>query len=148
MSVAENDILHNNENIDRIKNDIAQFDVNADELVKRIADKEKEISELDADIIAKKKKYSELSEQLNEINTPSGKSSDVLQEITAELSVLTSKSADARVTEMTAESTVSELNSRIEFHLMTKRKRSPKNLPIFQKIMIIKSVLQKKKLNR
>jgi len=37
-----------------------------------------------------------------------------LQEITAELSVLTSKSADARVTEMTAESTVSELNSRIE----------------------------------
>ena len=96
------------------KNDIAQFDVNADELVKRIADKEKEISELDADIIAKKKKYSELSEQLNEINTTSGKSSDVLQEITAELSVLTSKSADARVTEMTAESTVSELNSRIE----------------------------------
>ena len=114
MSVAENDILHNNENIDRIKNDIAQFDVNADELVKRIANKEKEISELDADIIAKKKKYSELSEQLNEINTTSGKSSDVLQEITAELSVLTSKSADARVTEMTAESTVSELNSRIE----------------------------------
>ena len=114
MSVAENDILHNNENIDRIKNDIAQFDVNADELVKRIADKEKEISELDADIIAKKKKYSELSEQLNKINTTSGKSSDVLQEITAELSVLTSKSADARVTEMTAESTVSELNSRIE----------------------------------
>ncbi|MDR3909477.1 MAG: chromosome segregation protein SMC, partial [Ruminococcus sp.] len=47
-------------------------------------------------------------------NTTSGKSSDVLQEITAELSVLTSKSADARVTEMTAESTVSELNSRIE----------------------------------
>ena len=114
VSVAENDILHNNENIDRIKNDIAQFDVNADELVKRIADKEKEISELDADIIAKKKKYSELSEQLNEINTTSGKSGDVLQEITAELSVLTSKSADARVTEMTAESTVSELNSRIE----------------------------------
>lgn len=37
-----------------------------------------------------------------------------MQEITAELSVLTSKSADARVTEMTAESTVSELNSRIE----------------------------------
>lgn len=114
VSVAENDILHSNENIERIKNDIAQFDVNADELVKRIADKEKEISELDADIIAKKKKYSELSEQLNEINTTSGKSSDVLQEITAELSVLTSKSADARVTEMTAESTVSELNSRIE----------------------------------
>ena len=78
------------------------------------AEIEEEISELDADIIAKKKKYSELSEQLNEINTTSGKSSDVLQEITAELSVLTSKSADARVTEMTAESTVSELNSRIE----------------------------------
>ena len=76
--------------------------------------RKKKFRKLDADIIAKKKKYSELSEQLNEINTTSGKSSDVLQEITAELSVLTSKSADARVTEMTAESTVSELNSRIE----------------------------------
>ena len=114
VSVAENDILHSNENIERIKNDIAQFDESAGELEKRIADKEAEIAELDAEIIGKKKKYSELSEKLNEINTDSGKSSDVLQEITAELSVLTSKSADARVTEMTSESTVTELNSRIQ----------------------------------
>lgn len=46
MSVAENDILHNNENIDRIKNDIAQFDVNADELVKELPIRKKKFRNL------------------------------------------------------------------------------------------------------
>lgn len=114
ISVADNDILHNNENIERINNDILQFDRSADELEKRIADKQAEIDVLDAQIIEKQKKYSALSEKLNSINLDSSKSGDVLQEVTARLSVLTSKSADARVVEMTAESTIGELNSRIE----------------------------------
>lgn len=114
ISVADNDILHNNENIERINNDILQFDRSADELEKRIADKQAEIDVLDAQIIEKQKKYSALSEKLNSINLDSSKSGDVLQEVTARLSVLTSKSADARVVEMTADSTIGELNSRIE----------------------------------
>lgn len=113
VSVANNDILHNNDNIERIENEITQFDQSADELEKRIAEKEAEIAVLDAAIIEKQKKYGELSEKLNNINIESSKSGDVLQEVTAELSVLTSKSADARVIEMTADSTISELNSRI-----------------------------------
>ncbi len=114
ISVADNDILHNNENIERINNDILKFDRSADELEKRIADKQVEIDVLDAQIIEKQKKYSALSEKLNSINLDSSKSGDVLQEVTARLSVLTSKSADARVVEMTADSTIGELNSRIE----------------------------------
>ncbi len=114
ISVADNDILHNNENIERINNDILQFDRSADELEKRIAEKQAEIDVLDAQIIEKQKKYSALSEKLNSINLDSSKSGDVLQEVTAQLSVLTSKSADARVVEMTADSTIGELNSRIE----------------------------------
>lgn len=113
VSVANNDILHNNDNIERIENEITQFDQSADELEKRIAEKEAEIAVLDAAIIEKQKKYGELSEKLNNINIESSKSGDVLQKVTAELSVLTSKSADARVIEMTADSTISELNSRI-----------------------------------
>lgn len=113
VSVAENDILHNNENIERIRNEIVQVDRSADDLEKTIAEKKAEIAQLDADIIAKQKKYSEISEQLNIINMDSSKSGDVLQELTAELSVLTSKSADARVVDMTADSTIAELDSRI-----------------------------------
>lgn len=113
VSVAENDILHNNENIERIQNEIIQVDRSADDLEKSIAEKKIEIAQLDADIIAKQKKYSEVSEQLNIINMDSSKSGDILQELTAELSVLTSKSADARVADMTADSTIAELDSRI-----------------------------------
>lgn len=114
VSVAENDILHNNENIDRLQNEILQVDRSADDLEKSIAEKKIEIAKLDADIISKQKKYTEVSEQLNIINMDSSKSGDMLQELTAELSVLTSKSADARVIDMTADGTIAELTARID----------------------------------
>ncbi|MEE1219245.1 MAG: chromosome segregation protein SMC [Ruminococcus sp.] len=120
VSVAENDILHHNENIQRIKNEISQAEINASQLETTIAEKQNRVNELDNQIIAKQKNYSELSEKLNLINMDSSKSGDVLQEITAELSVLTSKSADARVIDMTAEGTISELTSRIEVLEATK----------------------------
>ncbi len=113
ISVANNDILHNNESINRINNDINQFEQNVGELEKRINEKQKEIAELDADIIQKQKKYAELSDKLNGVNLDSSKSGDILQEITSELSLLSSKSADARVIEVTADSTISELSSRM-----------------------------------
>ncbi len=114
ISVSENDILHNSENIDRINGEIAQFQKNADELEKTIAEKEARIAVLDKEIIGKQKRYSELSEELNIINIDSGKSSDALQKLTAELSALTSQSADERVIDMTSESTIAELISRKE----------------------------------
>lgn len=114
VSVAENNILHNNENIERINNEILENEQNADELEKKIAEKQEKITVLDAEIIEKQRKYSEISEKLNIINLDSSKSGDVLQKLTSELSVLTSQSADARVIEMTSESTIAELTSRIE----------------------------------
>lgn len=113
ISVAENDILHSNENIDRINNEIFQAEQSADSLEKTISEKQDRIAVLDSEIIEKQKKYSEISEKLNIINLDSSKSGDLLQEVTAELSVLTSQSADARVIDMTSESTIAELTARI-----------------------------------
>lgn len=113
ISVAENDILHSNENIDRINNEIIQTEQSADNLEKTISEKQDRIAVLDSEIIEKQKKYSGISEKLNIINLDSSKSGDLLQEVTAELSMLTSQSADARVIDMTSESTISELTARI-----------------------------------
>lgn len=113
ISVAENDILHSNENIERINNEITQAEQSADSLEKTISEKQERIAVLDSEIIEKQKNYSEISEQLNIINLDSSKSGDLLQEVTAELSMLTSQSADARVIDMTSESTIAELNARI-----------------------------------
>lgn len=113
ISVAENDILHSHENIDRINNEILQTEQSADSLERTISEKQDRIAVLDSEIIEKQKKYSEISEKLNIINLDSSKSGDLLQEVTAELSVLTSQSADARVIDMTSESTIAELTARI-----------------------------------
>ena len=113
ISVAENDILHSNENIDRINNEIFKTEQSADSLEKTISEKQDRIAVLDSEIIEKQKKYSEISEKLNIINLDSSKSGDLLQEVTSELSVLTSQSADARVIDMTSESTIAELTARI-----------------------------------
>ena len=113
ISVAENDILHNNENIERLKNEISQADRNAGELEKSIAEKQEQIDILDKQVIEKQKHYNEVSEKLNIMNLDSSKSGDKLQELTSKLSVLTSQSADARVIDMTSESSINELTSRI-----------------------------------
>ena len=113
ISVAENDIIHNNENIERLKNEISQADRNAGELEKSIAEKQEQIDILDKQVIEKQKHYNEVSEKLNIINLDSSKSGDKLQELTSKLSVLTSQSADARVIDMTSESSINELTSRI-----------------------------------
>ena len=113
-SVAENDILHHNENIGRVKNEIEQAEKNAGEYEKSIAEKQAQIDALDNRIITRQKQYAEVSERLNLINMHSSKSGDVLQKLTAELSVLTSQSADARVIDMTSDSSINELTSRIE----------------------------------
>ena len=114
ISVAENDILHNTENIGRVKAEIEQADKNAEEYEKSIAEKQERIAVLDNEIITKQKKYSEASEQLNEINFDAGKSGDALQALSAEVTRLTAQSADERVIEMTSDSSIAELSARIE----------------------------------
>ena len=114
ISVAENDILHNTENIGRVKGEIEQADKSAGEFEKTIAEKQARIDVLDSEIISNQKKYARVSEQLNIINIDAGKNGDALQELTATLSALTSQSADARVIDITSDSSINELTQRIE----------------------------------
>ena len=112
ISVAENDILHHNENIERIKGEIERADDDMSKLEQSINDKQKKIATLDAEITGKQKLYSKVSEELNVINLDSSKSGDELQSLTAELSTLTTQSADARVIDMTADTGIAELEQR------------------------------------
>ena len=114
ISVAENDILHHNENIERIKSEIEQAAQNREELERSIGEKQEKIAAFDYKITSGQREYALLSEQLNTINLDSGKSADTLQELTSQLSVLTAQSADARVIDMTSDSSINELTERIE----------------------------------
>ncbi|MEE1061614.1 MAG: chromosome segregation protein SMC [Ruminococcus sp.] len=120
VSVAQNDIVHINENIKRIEDDIAQTEQNFELISEQISFKKKEIAKLDSAIIEKQREYTSLSEKLNVINLDTGKSGDELQQLTSELSILTAKSADARVIDMTAEGSINSLKERIDAINFTK----------------------------
>lgn len=114
VSVANNNILHNNENINRIKTDLEQIEVFAVDIKKEIEEKLALIQKLHKNIEVKQKEYDELADTLNNINVDASRSSDALQEITAAIAALSAKQADARVTLMTSVSSVAELESRIK----------------------------------
>lgn len=114
VSVAENDILHNQENINRIKSEIEQVDIDAVGAVKDMEEKRNKISQLESYIQQKQEDYQSFTEKLNEVNLKSGRSGDKIQELSGKLSALTAQSADARVTQMTSVTSVAELQNRVE----------------------------------
>ncbi len=114
VSVAENDVLHNQENIKRVENEIQQVDIDAVDVVKDIEENRQKIESLELDIQCKQAEYDKLSDELNNINLDTSRSGDVIQTLSAKLATLTSQSADARVTQMSSITSVTELQSRIE----------------------------------
>ncbi len=113
VSVAENDILHNNENIERIKGEIEKAENSNVDIQQEIANKENEIEKFDSEISDLQKNYDVTADELNNINTDSSRSSEQLQQLSAVIASLSAKSADARVTDMTCASTILELESRV-----------------------------------
>lgn len=113
VSVAENDILHNNENIERIIGEIEKAQNSNIDIQQEIEKKELDITDLDNLIIELQKEYDQTADELNNINTDSSRSSEQLQQLSATIASLSAKSADARVTDMTCASTILELESRV-----------------------------------
>lgn len=112
VSVAENDILHNTENIERLKAEIEQLDSSYLDIQREIEEKERKISSFKSLIDEKQLLYNSVSEDLNNINLTSGKSGDELQSLTAQLSQLSEKSADLKVTAVTSKTSLEELSQR------------------------------------
>lgn len=123
VSVAENDILHNKENISRLEDEIKKVDTDAEDALNSIEDKKQQIKDLEKLIGKKQEQYDETSDKLNVINTDSSRSGDKIQELSSKLAALTAQSADARVTQMTSVTSSSELSSRIEAILSSNSER-------------------------
>ena len=113
VSVAQNDILHNNENIERIQGEIEKAQNSNIDIQQEIEKKEQEISDFDTQILSLQKDYDKIADDLNNINTDSSRSSEQLQQLSAKIASLSAKSADARVTDMTCASTILEIENRI-----------------------------------
>jgi len=142
LSVAENDILHNNENINRINVDLEQIDIFSKDITKEIEEKTAQIEEIKDLILHKNKEYDETADTLNNINVNASRSSDALQEITAAIAALSAKQADARVTLMTSTSSIAEVENRLVVLNENKLKRNEQISTLEEMLESYKSELE------
>ena len=113
ISVAENNVFHNNENIKRIENDITQLEFSYENLERSIESKRLEIAEKKGEIEALKSENDKLSDNLNKINLITGENTQLMQQLSFKLAGLTSKSADIKVEQLTCASAAEENLNRI-----------------------------------
>lgn len=113
ISVSENNIVHNNENIKRVQLEIDSLTTSSKDTEKEIKEKRIKIEQHKENISVLQKQYAEIENNLNEINLNVSKNSDLLQEISLSLTKLSAKAADIKVSAMTSMASVSEAKERI-----------------------------------
>lgn len=114
VSVSENDIRHNEENIRRLENEIEQLDSTSLNIEKEVEEKTRAIGVHSEKVESLQKAYDACAQELGEINLNASRSTDLLQEVSLTLTKLSAKAADIRVSQMTSESSISELSARME----------------------------------
>ena len=124
ISVLKNDILHNEQNIERIKNDIVSAKDSEKLIADEIAQKEKSVSENQKSLSLKNAELSIYTKSLDSLKTEENKISAQLDKLNAEIAGLSEHSANARITYMTSSSSINEITARMETVENTVKARS------------------------
>lgn len=113
IAVQENDILHNNETIERIEREKTEETDTDTEIATQIEDAKKVIDELTSVIEEKKKELESFTGELDLLSDENSKSAQRSVELSEKMSALSLEIADNRVVSSTASSSIEELESRI-----------------------------------
>lgn len=111
--VLQNDILHNNENIERIKREISQSAVSTQDMDDEIATKNKLIVEKTDYIETKNAESEACSVELEQIRQGMSETSGKIDDYMRRITDLTAEAAETKVAEMTAASSISEIQLRL-----------------------------------
>lgn len=114
ISVSENDILHNNDNITRILGEIEKAENSTADIKNIVEEKLACIDEVKAHMQARQTDYNSIADELNNINNDASRSNDELQKLSAIIATLSQRLADVRVKDITSASAVEELEARAE----------------------------------
>ncbi len=112
ISVLNNDILHNEESINRLKGDIEDINSSSESSAKEIANKRAEAQVKTIEVNSLETKLSETESKLSELLLSSD---DISRKIEADvilLNEITNKISDARVEHMSSGATIEELGAR------------------------------------
>ncbi len=114
ISVFENDILHNQKNIERIEKDIYAMKTASEAIDREIIEKQGIIDKSRFDLKLKRAELGKYSQQFDSLRENENTSSSQLDEVNSEIADLSKKSADFKISYMTATSSVNEITSRME----------------------------------
>ena len=112
ISVAQNDIQHNNDNIARIVGEIERAESSTGDIENIVAQKEQQILSVREHIEQRRSEYNAVSDDLNNVNNDASRSNDELQKLSAMIASLSQRLADVRVTDITSASTIEEMGAR------------------------------------
>ena len=112
ISVAENDILHNSENIARISGEIEKAESSTEDIKLVVGEKEERIRTIQQHIDRRQSEYNAVSDDLNSVTSDSSRSNDEIQKFSALIASLSQRLADVRVTDITSASSIEELEAR------------------------------------
>lgn len=113
IKVAENSILHNNETIERINRDKAAENETEQNIDAAVSAARECIQKAEEQIADAKRQMDELSKQEETYRLSSSEFSDRAAALSGEISALSVRLADCRVTAETANSSIEEIRSRI-----------------------------------
>lgn len=113
IKVAENSILHNNETIERINRDKAAENETEQNIDAAVSAAQECIQKAEEQIADATRQMDELSKQEETYRLSSSKFSDRAAALSGEISALSVRLADCRVTAETANSSIEEIRSRI-----------------------------------
>ncbi|MBO5726641.1 MAG: chromosome segregation protein SMC, partial [Clostridia bacterium] len=114
ISVIENDILHNNTDIERLNTEINELKGHEDSAKAEIANNRTAADEKKAKIAEIELKIRAAEEKLNSLLTDSENFSRHIEELSQQLNAISGEFADLRVAQVSALSSIDEINLRAE----------------------------------
>ncbi len=114
ISVLQNDILHNNQTIQRIRGEITLMQESGKQLQQEIDEKNQQIAENQSKLTAYRQELQKYTDDLGLLKADESVSAGKLDEINSRLSDLTKKASDARIEYMTASTSIQNLTDRMD----------------------------------
>ena len=113
-SVLKNDILHNGENVARIRGEIEQNRLSGEDLERLTTEKKRQTAEKGGYIQKKDAELADCSARLQELRTGLSETAGRMDGYTREIAGLSAKATDAKMRERSADAAIAEIGLRLD----------------------------------
>lgn len=141
-SVLENDILHNNETIQRLQGEMEAARRSSREMDEEIQSKKEEIGSLEQTLAAKQQEIDHCQQEMDYLRGEMGKFEGASGKISDELAGVSLRLSDAKVAQVTAQSSIQEIEARQQAVTQKVAQSSQREQELTQSLQDYRQMLQ------